>query len=734
MVSAIIKNLFFADNQSRNKYIPVYKTCRKFKERAFHMKLRCTLFTSILAALLLTPAVLFAELKMPGIFKDDMILQRNKSVPVWGWADAGSEITVEFAGQKKTTKAGNDGKWAVTLKAMEASAEPRVMTITSSIGNQKSQISNILIGDIWVCSGQSNMGMTVNGCENAKEEIEKSPNTLLRQFAVDHRPSMKPEADCNGKWEIANTNTTGGFTATGYFFAREIQKALKIPVAIINTSWGGTPAEAWTSKEALVADSDLKEPMEKQIDDMATYSNRVEAFKTGHTDWTEKYGRKDSINPETAKTMSNPSTDTADWKKMPVPGPVVKAGYKSGGSIWVRKDVEIPAGWKNRRMTLEFPHISDFVAVYFNGTKIGEININTELGRKPFSFGVPNKFAQPGKATIALRILAYNGNGGVHGSAQAVRLALSDNEGLPLAGEWICKAEAEFQPLPKDALARPIAPPKKDMPHTATCLFNGMINPIIPYAFTGALWYQGESNAGRAYQYRKLFKVMINDWRNRWDNGKFPFYFCQLANFMAISEKPEECAWAELREAQTMALELPNTGQANLIDIGEAADIHPRNKQEVGRRLALIALANTYGDKKLEYYGPVYESMKVKDGKAIIKLSHADGLVAKEIPATYKPKSSADEVKPLVKPMPNSQLQGFAICGESQASGSNNWVWADAKIDGSTVIVSSDKVAKPIAVRYAWANNPICNLYNKEGLPAYPFRTDEFTGITADKK
>ena len=438
--------------------------------------------------------------------------------------------------------------------------------------------------------------------------------------------------------------------------------------------------------------------------------------------------------------MATPSTDTSDWKKIPIPGPVTKAGYKSGGSIWIRRDLEIPADWKNRRLTLEFPYISDFVTVYFNGAKIGEININTELGRKPFSFGVPNKLVQPGKATIALRVLAYNGNGGIHGNAQAVRLALSDNEGLPLSGEWLCKAETEFQALPKDAIARPTAPPKKDMPHTATCLFNGMINPIIPYAFTGALWYQGESNAGRAYQYRKLFQVMINDWRNRWDNGKFPFYFCQLANFMAVSEKPEECAWAELREAQTMALQLPNTGQANLIDIGEASDIHPRNKQEVGRRLALIAMANIFGEKKLEYYGPVYKSMKVKDGKAIIKYSHADGLVAKELPATYKPKSSADEVKPLVKPMPGSQLQGFAICGEAPSSpsgsavASNNWVWADAKIDGSTVIVSSDKVAKPIAVRYAWANNPVCNLYNKEGLPAYPFRTDEFPGMTVDKK
>jgi sialate O-acetylesterase len=222
---------------------------------------------------------------------------------------------------------------------------------------------------------------------------------------------------------------------------------------------------------------------------------------------------------------------------------------------------------------------------------------------------------------------------------------------------------------------------------------------------------------------------MINDWRKRWGCGEFPFYICQLPNYGAMTDKPADSMWVELREAQAMALELPKTGMANLIDIGEAANIHPRNKQEVGRRLALIALANTYGDKKLEYYGPVYESMKVKGGKAIITFSHAEELTAKELPATYKPTTMSDQEKPLVKPSPNSPVQGFAICGADR-----NWVWADAKIDGSAVIVWSDKVPKPVAVRYAWADNPVCNLYNKAGLPAYPFRTDDFPGITAGKE
>lgn len=707
------------------------------------MKNRLTSLTALLAALLLSPALLFAELKMPSIFKDDMILQRDKSVPVWGWAEAGASITVEFAGRKKTTKAGKDGKWMVKLSAMKASAEPQVMTITSS--NLKSVIcnlkyANVLIGDVWVCSGQSNMGMTVGGSQNAKEEIEKSPNPLIRQFAVDHRPSLNPEAECQGKWEIANTNTTGGFTAAGYFFAREIHNKLKIPVAFINTSWGGTPAEAWTSKEALFAAAELKEPMEKQIADFANYPQELEKFKTGHTAWEEKYGRKDTGTAGASNAMASASADTADWKKVPVPGQIAKAGYRNGGIMWMRKDVEIPDAWKNRRLTIELPRVSDFVTVYFNGVKIGFVDVNKELGRNPFFFAIPNKLAQPGKATIALRVLAYNGNGGISGNVKDIRLALSEKEGLPLDGEWLCKAESEFQPMPSGADPRPAAPPKKDLPHTATGLFNGMINPILPCAITGAIWYQGESNAGRAFQYRKLFQVMITDWRNRWEQGNFPFYFCQLANFMAVSEKPEECAWAELREAQTMALKLANTGQANLIDIGEASDIHPKNKQEVGRRLALIALANNYGEKKLEYYGPVYKSMKIDGSKAIIKFTHAGELVAKELPATYKPKSSADEEKPLVKTSPGSQLQGFAICGEDPSSpsgsavASKTWVWADAKIDGSTVIVSSDKVQKPVAVRYAWANNPVCNLYNKAGLPAYPFRTDDFPCTTLDKK
>ncbi|MDD4869386.1 MAG: sialate O-acetylesterase, partial [Kiritimatiellae bacterium] len=477
------------------------------------MRIRKNLWFVICIAVTMLPAVLFAELKMPGIFKDDMILQRDKSVPVWGWTDADAAVTVEFAGQKKTTKAGSDGKWMVRLDAMKASSEPQVMTITSSIGNQKLEIKNILIGDIWICSGQSNMAMTVNGCKDAREEIGKSPNPLIRQFAVDRRPSLEPEADCKGKWDAANTNTTGGFTAVGYFFAREIQKKLKIPVAFLNTSWGGTPAEAWTSKEALMAVAELKEPMEKQISDFISYPQNFAKFKTDLTAWEEKYGRKDTCTAGLSNAFADVSANTADWKKMTVPGLIVKAGFKSGGIIWLRKEVEIPADWKGRRLIVEFPRISDFVTAYFNGTKVGAVDVNTEPGRNQFFFPVPNKIVQPGKATVTVRIHASNGYCGISGDPKAIRLAFNQNESLPLDGEWLCKAETEFQPLPQGADQRPIPPPKRDLPHTAAGLFNGMINPIIPYAFTGALWYQGESNAGRAYQYRKLFQVMITDWR-----------------------------------------------------------------------------------------------------------------------------------------------------------------------------------------------------------------------------
>ncbi len=291
--------------------------------------------------------------------------------------------------------------------------------------------------------------------------------------------------------------------------------------------------------------------------------------------------------------------------------------------------------------------------------------------------------------------------------------------------EYALAAPAPDKPAPQFPAAPSVSPE-----NTATYLYNGMINPILSYAISGAIWYQGESNAGRAYQYRTAFPLMITDWRKHWGQGDFPFYFVQVANYQPKASAPGESGWAELREAQNMALKLPNTGQAVIIDAGESDDIHPRNKAIVGQRLARIALARDYGEKDLVYSGPTYKSMKVDGSKVRLSFDHiGGGLVAKELPATYLKKYLTNETATLVRNTPSSELEGFAVCGDDK-----KWSWADAKIDGNEVVVWSDKVPNPIAVRYGWADNPTCNLYNKGGLPASPFRTDDFPGVTINGK
>ncbi|HZE99420.1 MAG TPA: sialate O-acetylesterase [Planctomycetota bacterium] len=493
------------------------------------MRKSAAAFLFLLVAALGTAAEPRAELKLHSLFQDHMVLQADFACPVWGTGEAGDEIKVSVAGQTKTAKAGADGKWSLKLDPVKAGG-PHEMTVA---GKTSVKVEDVLFGEVWVCSGQSNMEWVVSNSNNfaAEKEDAKYPN--LRHFLVKKNPQDAPVSDVSGSWKPATPENVGGFTAVGYFFGRELHRKTAVPVGLIHTSWGGTAAELWTSKPVLEGNEILKPIVEGFTKRMEGYEKQVAAYK------------------EAAE-----------------------------------------------------------------------------------------------------------------------------------------KAKAENKPAPK-APNKPMAP---------SCLYNGMIAPVIPYGIKGAIWYQGESNAGGAKQYQTLFPEMIRNWRKDWGQGDFPFGFVQLANFMARKDQPADSNWAELREAQTMTLSLPKTGMAVIIDIGDAKDIHPRNKQDVGKRLALWAQSQVYG-KDLVYSSPLYDSMKIEDGKARISFKHTGtGLEAK-----------------------GDKLTGFSIAGEDKV-----FVWADAKIDGSTVVVSSEKVAKPAAVRYAWADNPDCNLCNKEGLPASPFRTDDW--------
>ncbi len=504
-----------------------------------------------LTVLLVLGASAQAELWMPHIFSSHMVLQQKQKNPVWGKADPGAVLEIQFGDSVQKVTVGEDGRWNALLKSRPAGYTQYDLRVSQ--GAESLYFEDILIGEVWVGSGQSNMQMTVTSSNDAEKEIAAANYPNLRLFYVTRVTADTPQEDCQGTWQACTPETIPGFSAVAYFFGRELHKKLNIPVGMIHSSWGGTPSESWTSKERVDA---------------------VDAF----------------------------APITERWEQIVANYPETKAAFDK-------------------------------------------------------------KFA-----------------------------------------EWKAKKE-KGEATDKD---KPRAPMGPTHPHRISSLYNGMIHPIVPYGIKGAIWYQGESNAGRAFQYRTIFPAMIEDWREKWNQGDFPFYFVQLANFRARSEEPTpDDSWAELREAQTMTLALKNTGMASAIDIGAADDIHPKNKQEVGRRLARWALRYDYKQRDVVPSGPLYKSHSMtKDGKVAVSFDYAKGLHGKD-----------------------GKLAGFMIAGEDR-----QFVWADAEVKGKQVILSSSAVPEPKAVRYGWAINPVSTLYNGAGLPASPFRTDDWPGITVDAK
>ncbi|MFA7344491.1 MAG: sialate O-acetylesterase [Terrimicrobiaceae bacterium] len=673
----------------------------------------------LVAAVAISTATARADVKLPAIISDHMVLEKSAKVPIWGRADPGEEVTVSLNGQSAKATAKADGKWMATLDLKDSAAGPFEMAVE---GKNKLSLADVVVGEVWVASGQSNMEFTLSRSLDAEKEIAQPANPLLRQFLVKKNASNTPLDDTEGRWVAASRETSGGFSAVGYYFAKKLQGDLRVPVGLVHTSWGGTPSEAWTSVEAIDSIPDLKTTREKLWATLEEYPEKKKAFIDGLGAWLKENGREDKP-VANAEAFAGEGISTGDWVPVKAPGTIAAKGLPAAGAVWVRKDVDVPAV---TNVPLSLP-IDGYESVYWNGKLIKQVTFQDFPGigniRRYGPYDIPASQVKQGRNVLAIRF---------HDPTGAAKFSGEPKAGpVSLAGDWLAKAEYEFPALdPKTLSAAPQPPANPPGPqNTASYLFNGMISPILPYAISGVIWYQGESNAGRAQKYRTAFPLLIADWRKQWNQGNFPFYFCQLANYQAKKPEPGESAWAELREAQSMTLKLPNTGQAVLIDVGESGDIHPRNKKDVGERLALIALAGNY-KKSNPYSGPVYDSMKVENGKAILGFKFAeDGLVAKPLPQTYDVKSQAKETAPLVRNSPASQLEGFAICGDDR-----KWAWADAEIQGNTVVVSSDKVPAPVAVRYAWADNPTCNLYNSAGLPASPFRTDDFPPITLNGK
>ena len=508
----------------------------------------------LLALTAVAASPVLAEVKLSTLFGDNMVLQSNAKDPVWGTADTGEQVRVSVGDQKATAIADSQGRWKVELGPLKPGG-PFEMTIA---GKNSITLHNVAVGEVWICSGQSNMEMAVGssprawgGVMNSAQEIAAGNFPMIRHFAVKKAVAGQPQTDVQGQWVVASPQTVGEFTAVGYFFGRDLHKALGVPIGLIHTSWGGTPAEAWTRTATLSGEPELASIASDWSQKIADYPKLLEKFRQDLDQWDQTSRQNE-----------------AAGKVAPSP-----------------------------------PRLPDD----------------------------------------------------------------------PRSSSW-----------------------------RAGGLFNGMIAPLVTYRIAGAIWYQGESNAGRAYQYRKLFPTMIQDWRRAWGEGDFPFLFVQLAGF------EDSGTWPELREAQFMAWSLPNAGMATAVDIGEPYDIHPKNKQEIGRRLALAAQSIAYG-KGPGYAGPIYGSMKTEGAAIRVTFKHVSGGLV--------PKGAA------------KTLKGFEIAGEDR-----KFVPAEAKISGKTVVVRSTQVPHPVAVRYAWADNPECRLYGKSGLPAYPFRTDAWPGVTEGKK
>lgn len=655
------------------------------------------LSVGICAALMLNAWEVRAEVRMPALFSDHMVLQRDIKIPVWGWADPGETVTVEMGTRREEARADADGKWRVTFPALRATSEPQVLTAT---GNNTLTFSDILVGDVWICSGQSNMAITVGRSRNAEAEIAASNFPRIRHFKV--RNTILPAAagDVLGSWQVASPETVRGWTGVGYFFGRDLHQHLEVPIGLINSSVGGTRIEAWMSRDALAALPGTGRDLE-QLDELYEEFDQLQEAHQNHADsYLVEYRKLEALEGDEAhqKKYADPALDDSGWKEISTPANWESNGYAGlDGEVWYRRTVTIPADWAGKDLALELGPIDEIDTTFFNGVKVGGMGtvkpLETQFWNVPRQYTVPGGLVKEGRAVIAIRIVDQMGHGGPSGGEpEDMFLAPVDAKEdsalrISMAGKWRFEIAFKLPNKSGELLSRNIA----------SVLFNGMVNGLIPYAIKGAIWYQGESNAGNAYVYRERFPAMINDWRARWSQGDFPFLWVQLANFGEAPEKPEKSSWTVLRESQHATLDLPKTGMALAIDLGEAADIHPTNKQDVGKRLALAARSVAYGE-SLVYSGPTYKMMTVEGDAIRIHYDHVGGGLEAR----------------------GGALKQFAIAGEDR-----NFVWAEAAIDGDTVLVRAPKVPAPVAVRYAWASNPEgCNLYNREGLPASPFRTD----------
>lgn len=620
-----------------------------------------------------------ANVKLPGIFGNHMVLQQNRPVTIWGWAKAGEKITIEFAGQIAHSKADLNGRWKIILK--ESKGGPYTMTIK---GENTIQLQDVLMGDVWLCSGQSNMEWPLSFSENGNEEIEVADFPEIRFFMVPKNVQFKPseDIDTGGSWKKVSPQTIGEFSALAYYFGKNLYQKYRFPVGLIGSYWGGTDIETWMSKESLTSSGKCtKELNQLNTFDEEKYRKELDARRLQ----THRYATSTTDGLINGKAVWAEDTFQDDkWEEMTLPGLWETSLLPDlDGVVWFRKKIILTKEQASGAATLIAGQIDDSDQSWINGKLVGQTSQQYNALRK---YKIPSGVLKEGTNIITIRVEDTGGGGGVWGDPENVRLEVA-NQKLPLSGKW------KFQVSPGFTIAASRLNPNQ----FPTLLYNGMIYPIQNLALQGVIWYQGENNVSRAKDYSQLFPLMIQDWRSKFNDQNIEFLYVQLASFMARTVQPEESEWADLREAQDAALKLPRVGNAVAIDVGDANDIHPRNKKDLGYRLSLSARKFAYND-SVEYSGPVIKSATTIQDKIKISFSHT----GKGLMCTSK----------------YGYVMGFQVAGPDK-----KFYWAKAWLEGNDVVVQSNEVKTPSYVRYAWANNPDeANLYNKEGLPAGPFQ------------
>lgn len=669
-------------------------------------RLRALVALAFLAFVTALPAA--SALRPNFLFSDNMVLQRDRETPVWGAASPGERVTVTFLGKSSSANAGPEGKWSVKIGPFPAGG-PYELVIESA--SEKRTVKNVLVGDVWFCSGQSNMWWSVTRSKDGAKEIPLANHPKLRLITIPQRSASSPKSDLEGViWSECSPETVKDFSAVAYYFGRALQAHNGVPVALINSSWGGSAIQSWTSLSALETNPDL-------VGITAPYYYTVRRFEkdlaAGVVDERDAYIDQGPQPRELG--WEAPALDDSAWKEWTQPadfGSWGKPEYVQGG-IWFRRTLDVPAAWTGKPLVLALGDIGNYDITYVNGVEVGRTDKAALAAKAPSrrEYPIPADLLKAGRAVVAVRTFNAMGPGGIRGFPDWQKRpigfspATNTKEVLSLNGPWKYKVGQPLSPrgITADTFSHKLP----------TGLFNAMVAPVVPFGLRGIAWYQGEQNTGNAWEYRAQFPLMIRDWRAAWGED-IPFLYVQLPGLGGSSKKPTEDSqynesWNELRDAQWRGLTEPRTAMVTTLDLGDG-NIHPANKHDVGARLALAARAVAL-DEKIEYSGPLYAGFKVEGGKVRVKFTHTGtGLVAKDAP--------------------DGELARFALAGVDR-----NYVWAEARIEGDEVVVWNDSVPAPVAVSYAWAINPDgANLYNQAGLPAAPFRSDDWPMRTLGKK